>query len=154
MPPKENDKLTEKQIQYFRKWIELGAPWPSQKVQDQIKAAERKKVQTDQGIIVKNSGGLADDWTYRRYKPEDLWAFQPVQKPKIPASLKNPIDYFVGKKLDETQISPAPTADFRSLVKRAYLDLHGLPPPHTKFTNSGYHGIKTPKKHGTNLLTN
>ena len=128
MPPKENDKLTEKQIQYFREWIELGSPWPSQKIQDQIKIAERKKIQTDEGIIVKNSGGLSDDWTYRRYKPEDLWAFQPVQKPKIPASLKNPIDYFVGKKLDETQISPAPTADFRSLVKRAYLDLHGLPP--------------------------
>ena len=128
MPPKENDKLTEKQIQYFREWIELGSPWPSQKIQDQIKIAERKKIQTDEGIIVKNSGGLSDDWTYRRYKPEDLWAFQPVQKPKIPASLKNPIDYFVEKKLDETQISPAPTADFRSLVKRAYLDLHGLPP--------------------------
>ena len=128
MPPKENDKLTEKQIQYFREWIELGSPWPSQKIQDQIKIAERKKIQTDEGIIVKNSGGLSDDWTYRRYKPEDLWAFQPVQKPKIPASLKNPIDYFVGKKLDETQISPAPAADFRSLVKRAYLDLHGLPP--------------------------
>ena len=128
MPPKENDKLTEKQIQYFREWIELGSPWPNQKVQDQIKIAERKKIQTDEGIIVKNSGGLSDDWTYRRYKPEDLWAFQPVQKPKIPASLKNPIDYFVEKKLDETQISPAPAADFRSLVKRAYLDLHGLPP--------------------------
>ena len=128
MPPKENDKLTEKQIQYFREWIELGSPWPSQEIQDQIKIAERKKIQTDEGIIVKNSGGLSDDWTYRRYKPEDLWAFQPVQKPKIPASLKNPIDYFVEKKLDETQISPAPTADFRSLVKRAYLDLHGLPP--------------------------
>ena len=128
MPPKENDKLTEKQIQYFREWIELGSPWPSQEIQDQIKIAERKKIQTDEGIIVKNSGGLSDDWTYRRYKPEDLWAFQPVQKPKIPASFKNPIDYFVEKKLDETQISPAPTADFRSLVKRAYLDLHGLPP--------------------------
>ena len=67
MPPKENDKLTEKQIQYFREWIELGSPWPSQKVQDQIKIAERKKIQTDEGIIVKNSGGLSDDWTYRRY---------------------------------------------------------------------------------------
>ena len=154
MPPKENDKLTEKQIQYFREWIELGSPWPSQEIQDQIKIAERKKIQTDEGIIVKNSGGLSDDWTYRRYKPEDLWAFQPVQKPKIPAFLKNPIDYFVEKKLDETQIKPAPTADFRSLVKRAYLDLHGLPPTPYQITNSGCHGIKTPKKHGMNLLTN
>ena len=41
MPPKENDKLTEKQIQYYREWIRLGAPWPKQKVQDEIKDAER-----------------------------------------------------------------------------------------------------------------
>lgn len=152
MPPKENDKLTEKQIQYFREWIELGSPWPSQKVQDQIKAAERKKIQTDEGIIVKNSGGLSDDWTYRRYKPEDLWAFQPVQKPKIPASLKNPIDYFVGKKLDESQISPAPTTDFRSLVKRAYLDLHGLPPTPYEIYQFRLSWDKNPEKAWDELL--
>ena len=152
MPPKENDKLTEKQIQYFREWIELGSPWPSQEIQDQIKIAERKKIQTDEGIIVKNSGGLSDDWTYRRYKPEDLWAFQPVQKPKIPASLKNPIDYFVGKKLDETQISPAPAADFRSLVKRAYLDLHGLPPTPYEIYQFRLSWDKNPKKAWDELI--
>ena len=154
MPPKENDKLSAKQIQYFREWIEVGAPWPSRKVQHQIKAAERKKIQTDEGIIVKNSGGLSDDWTYRRYKPEDLWAFQPVQKPKISASLTNPIDYFVGKKLDETQINPAPTADFRSLVKRAYLDLHGLPPTPYEIYQFRLSWDKNPEKLGTNFLTN
>ena len=128
MPPKENDKLTEKQVQYFREWIKLGAPWPKQKVQDRIKATERKKIQTDEGIIVNNSGGLSDDWTYRRYKPEDLWAFQAIKKPKVSAKNQNPVDYFISKQLSNSKISPAPTADFRSLVKRAYLDLHGLPP--------------------------
>ena len=128
MPPKENDKLTEKQVQYFREWITLGAPWPKQKVQDRIKATERKKIQTDEGIIVNNSGGLSDDWTYRRYKPEDLWAFQAIKKPKVSAKNQNPVDYFISKQLSNSKISPAPPANFRSLVKRAYLDLHGLPP--------------------------
>ena len=128
MPPKENDRLSAQQISWFKEWIELGAPWPEINVQEKIKLAERTQIRTEEGIIVPNSGGLSDDWTYRRYKPEDLWAFQPVKKPKIPGSLKNPIDYFVGKKLNEKQINPAQPAGFRSLVKRAYLDLHGLPP--------------------------
>ena len=34
-----------------------------------------------EGVIVKTSGGLSEDWTYRRYKPEDVWAYQPVRKP-------------------------------------------------------------------------
>ena len=29
MPPKENDRLSVQQIEWFRKWIELGAPWPN-----------------------------------------------------------------------------------------------------------------------------
>jgi len=152
MPPKENDKLTEKQIHYFREWIELGSPWPSQKVQNQIKAAERKKIQTDEGIIVKNSGGLTDDWTYRRYKPEDLWAFQPVQKPEITVDNVNPVDYFINKRLFDSKIAPAPTADFRSLVKRAYLDLHGLPPTPYEIYQFRLSWDKNPKKAWDELL--
>lgn len=128
MPPKENDRLTPKQIEWFKQWIELGAPWPGIAIQEKIKSAERKKIVTEEGILVKNSGGLSDDWTYRRYKMEDIWAFQPIRKPKVPSHVDNPIDYFIGNKLDKAQVTPAPAADFRTLVKRAYLDLHGLPP--------------------------
>ena len=46
---------------------------------------------TADGVIVKTSGGLADEWTYRRYKPEDVWSFRPVVKPAVPgSSLGNP----------------------------------------------------------------
>ena len=40
----------------------------------------------------------------------------------------NPIDSFVREKLNRKEIKPAPPSHFRNLVKRAYLDLHGLPP--------------------------
>ena len=50
-------------------------------------------------MLVKTSGGLSDDWTYRRYKPQDVWAFQPVVKPKEPAGADNPVDAFIGRKL-------------------------------------------------------
>ena len=38
------------------------------------------------------------------------------------------MDAFIGRKLKAAGFAPAPQADFRSLVKRAYYDLTGLPP--------------------------
>ncbi len=128
MPPKENDRLTDEQIECIRRWIEFGAPWPDQATQNRHLQEERSIPVTEEGILVKTSGGLSEEWTYRRYKPEDIWAFQPVVKPKAPESSSHPVDAFVKGKLREAKVSPAPQADFRTLVKRAYLDLHGLPP--------------------------
>ena len=152
MPPKENDRLTKEQIQYLEDWIQAGAPWPDEAKQDAIRVAEAKKTVTDDGVIFSTSGGLGDDWTFRRYKPEDVWAFQPVVKPEVPGfsdqssvirdqkklntehrSLNtspspNPIDAFIAEKLSEAQAEPAPPADARTLIRRIRFDLTGLPP--------------------------
>ena len=72
MPPKENDRLTEKQIEQVKRWILLGAPWPNEERQKKYILEERSKEHTEDGVLVKTSGGLSDDWTYRRYKPEDI----------------------------------------------------------------------------------
>ena len=128
MPPKENDRLSPEQVGWIRKWIKLGAPWPDQATRKKYLDEERTKPLTDEGILIKTSGGLSEEWTYRRYKPEDMWAFQTLKKPEIPISGLNPVDAFVRAKLNREKIKPAPTAHFRNLVKRAYLDLHGLPP--------------------------
>ena len=78
---------------------------------------ERAKPLTDDGMLVKTSGGLSDDWTYRRYKPEDVWAFQTLKKPEVPISGLNPVDAFVRAKLNREKIKPAPAAHVRNLVK-------------------------------------
>ena len=94
MPPKENDKLSEEQINWLEQWIQAGAPWPD----EETIALYRKKAWgervTDEGILVDTSGGLNDEWTYRRYRAEDIWAFQPVVKTAVPAG-QHPVDYFV-----------------------------------------------------------
>jgi len=128
MPPKENDKLSEVQISALKRWIELGAPWPDAKTLARYIDEERTKPVTDEGMLVKTSGGLSDDWTYRRYRPEDIWAFQPLKKPEVPNGAGNPIDAFIGLKLKAAGFVSAPQAHFRTLVKRAYHDLTGLPP--------------------------
>ena len=61
------------------------------------------------------------------------WAFQPVSKQAAPvvknnAWVKNPIDAFVLAKLEEKGIKPNPRADNLTLLRRASLDLTGLPP--------------------------
>ena len=128
MPPKENDKLSAGQLAVLKRWIELGAPWPDAQTQARFIVEERAKPVTAEGVLVKTSGGSSEDWTYRRYRSEDVWAFQPLTKPTVPKVAANPVDAFIGRKLKAAGFAAAPQAGFRTLVKRAYYDLTGLPP--------------------------
>ena len=131
MPPKENDRLTKEETEYIRKWIAAGAPWPNEEAQLRIKKKEWSVRENEDGVIVDTSGGLADDWTYRRYQPQDIWAFQPVKKPNIEKLVgkgRNPIDFFVDRKIGEAGLRAPPQADPRTLIRRVTYDLTGLPP--------------------------
>jgi hypothetical protein len=67
--------------------------------------------------------------------PEDrqFWSFQPLH-PSVPPAVKDqawartPIDRFVLAKLEAKGIAPNGAAERRRLIRRAYLDLLGLPP--------------------------
>ncbi|MBI5395900.1 MAG: PSD1 domain-containing protein [Verrucomicrobia bacterium] len=121
MPPKENDRLNAEQIGWIRQWIAAGAPWP-----DGAGKTQSAKWDADYGLPVKTSGGLSADWTNRKYKPENLWAYQPLKKRAVP-SIQNPIDALIAAKLP-AGLQTAPLADRRTLLRRATLDLTGLPP--------------------------
>ena len=129
MPPKENDRLTQEQVWKIRDWINAGAPWPDEGLQAKYVAASLEQDRTPEGVRVVTSGGLADEWTNRRYKPEDLWAFQPLQPVAVPDSdAANPIDAFHRASLREAGLAAAPPAARRTLLRRAFFDLTGLPP--------------------------
>ena len=132
MPPKENDRLTPAQTEWVRMWIDAGAPWPSDSRRSELLAEERQLAETEDGRLVPTSGGLSDEWTYRRYRPEDVWAFQPVTQPAVPTvsgtQPANPIDAFVRARLDEADAQPAPQAEPGLLIRRVTFDLLGLPP--------------------------
>ena len=57
-----------------------------------------------------------------------FWAFQAVIKPAVPATAPHPIDAFVRAKLEAKGLTHAPRADHRTLIRRLYFDLTGLPP--------------------------
>ncbi len=61
------------------------------------------------------------------------WAFQPVREPKPPvvsntAWVSSPLDAFILARLEVKGLSPSPSADRRTLIRRASFDLIGLPP--------------------------
>src|SRR5262245_51235426 len=60
--------------------------------------------------------------------PDD-WAFHTFKRPTVPRKVgANPIDAFLLAKLSEQKLAYAPEADRRTLIRRVYFDLIGLPP--------------------------
>jgi Protein of unknown function (DUF1553)/Protein of unknown function (DUF1549) len=65
--------------------------------------------------------------------PGEHWAFRQVVRPDVPtvrdrAWERTPIDAFILRRLEKAGLRPAPPADRRTLLRRVYLDLIGLPP--------------------------
>jgi cytochrome c553 len=101
MPPA--NPLSRTEIETLKAWIDSGAAWEAV------------------GHAAPKRAGL--DW----------WSLQPIVRPVIPKPQKrdwvrNPIDAFVLAGLDAKKLSPAPPADKRTLIRRVYFDLIGLPP--------------------------
>lgn len=62
---------------------------------------------------------------------EVWWSLKPLVRPAIPganSAAANPIDAFVQAQLEHHHLSPSPEADRRTLIRRLYFDLLGLPP--------------------------
>ena len=111
----EKRKLPQHIIDDLAQWIRDGAAWPDQK-----------------SVV-----GAAIPATTERMPTEDekkFWAFQPAQRNEIPTVaggnnwVRTPIDRFVLKQLESRQLHPNATADKRTLIRRATMDLIGLPP--------------------------
>ncbi|MEI7955082.1 MAG: PSD1 and planctomycete cytochrome C domain-containing protein [Verrucomicrobiota bacterium] len=110
MPPKK--KLADSEIADLTTWVNMGAPWPN------------------------NTAGAAAgklpafDLAKRR---EAHWAWQPIRPQTLPLvqdehwPATEP-DRFILAKLEEAGLKPATAADGRTLIRRAYFDLIGLPP--------------------------
>ena len=112
MPPERAAKLaavelaTPPEVEKLRAWIAAGAP-------EGVKASQPD--------------------TVIKEKDRQFWSFQPPKRPDVPtvrnkALVRNPIDAFLLAKLEAKGLSYSKEAGKLTLMRRAYLDLTGLPP--------------------------
>jgi hypothetical protein len=100
-------------------WLLLGMP--------------RFDLQADQPRPPKNPNDLGGYDALITREDRAHWAFRAVRSPTVPAVknaswARNPIDRFILAKQEEQGVAPAPAAQPRTLLRRLYLDLTGLPP--------------------------
>src|SRR4051812_29133643 len=65
------------------------------------------------------------------FASEPWWSLQPLRRPELPQDSKgcrNEIDQFISAKLKAAGMGFSPAADKRTLLRRVYYDLIGLPP--------------------------
>lgn len=80
--------------------------------------------------IIGAAGIVASMFSWAREFSEEekgWWAVQPVKEIDAPNG-NRPVDGFVIRKLEEVELKLAPEASAEEFVRRAYFDLHGLPP--------------------------
>lgn len=104
--PKGKPPLKPEEIESIRGWIAGGAKWP-------------------EGLVLKDKAVADANW----------WSLKPIVRPPVPKldeadqrRVRTPIDAFILAKLREHRLVLSPEADKRTLIRRLYFDLIGLPP--------------------------
>lgn len=108
MPP--DRKLPAEVVADFERWISQGAADPRDGAAPALAAT---MMDIEQG--------------------KQFWAFQPPERSAPPVVQqtdwpRQPIDWFILKRLEEAGLSPSPPAGRRTLIRRVSFDLTGLPP--------------------------
>lgn len=71
---------------------------------------------------------LVRQWVESGARFQQHWSFLPPAKAPIPPEAPDPIDFFVDRAIEQNKLTANPMADRRTLLRRACLDLTGLPP--------------------------
>jgi hypothetical protein len=107
MPPKK--ALPKEEVELLRRWIDDGAKWGTSPIDP---------------FAFTTSARAGYDW----------WSLLPVKRRQLPeiknhkSQIENPIDAFILARLEQEGLSPSPTAEKRTLIRRLSFDLLGLPP--------------------------
>src|SRR5262245_1999480 len=116
--PAQAEPLSAEQIAAIKTWIDEGAAWGSATLTSTGKPSAAALAALENRVITPAE--------------RDYWAFRLPVKAPLPtvddANLASPVDRFLEKARRERGLKPAPRADRYTLVRRAYLDLLGLPP--------------------------
>ena len=106
MPPEE--ALEQEEIEVLEAWVAAGAFWPD------------------------SPGSQPDDEPLLERMRREHWSLQPIIRPKVPALKQEealgPVDAFINRRHKKNGVAANDAADQRTLLRRLYFDLIGLPP--------------------------
>ncbi len=107
--PKKGKKMSEQELALLERWITQGA-----------KTARPEPLTLAPGPMVSD-------------EDREYWAFQPVKRPAVPADVptakvRTPVDAFLLQAMRDKNLTFAPEADRRTLIRRVTLDMTGLLP--------------------------
>ena len=111
--PKDGGKLDASVVADFEEWIRNGAHDP------------RDEPPSNQQLEALTS------WAAKFERRKQWWSLRPIVVPTLPITYKwseHPVDRFVQRSLERNGLVPGPEADRRTLVRRLYYALIGLPP--------------------------
>lgn len=108
--PKRDKKLTPAEVALLRQWIATGA----------------KTFRPEPTELPKGTAGISDE-------ERSFWSFQPIRQPAVPKTksrdrVRTPVDAFLVAAMKPAGVKFSPDADPVTLIRRATLDLTGLPP--------------------------
>jgi mono/diheme cytochrome c family protein len=111
--PKNRSKLRPDEIDVLVEWVRAGAPWPASSKPAAASAPTREMAVTAEH--------------------REFWSIRPLASHKAPmvknaAWPETDIDRFVLARLEKDGLHPVGAADKRTLLRRATLDLTGVPP--------------------------
>ena len=103
-------KLTASQVESIKLWIDQGALWDASATASPVSGPASANEDKPLPAEARNY------WAFRKPVAEDV------------KTEGNPIDVFINRELQKRGLHAAPVADRRTLLRRAYMDLIGLPP--------------------------
>ena len=128
--PKGKSKLSDKEIATIEQWIAQGA---------KTARSEPEKLGPEHAFTDEERA-----W----------WAFQPIKATRVEprSGGRNTIDSFIQKKLAENDLSFSPATDPTTFIRRATLDLTGVPPTPDEVDNFVAASIRNPQSAVRNLI--
>src|SRR5689334_5110525 len=110
MPP--TGKLQDEEIAILESWVRNGAVWGKGSGSSKTVVASKYSIIPEQRAF---------------------WSFRPVTEPPVPqvknrAWVRSAVDALVLARLEQAGLKPVRPADKRTLIRRATMDLIGLPP--------------------------
>ena len=114
--PFQQAKLPDEAVEAIARWIDLGAPY------------DEPLLDSPEG-----SGPSEDAPLEVTEERRGFWSFRPLGRiapPSVGDSswADTAVDHFILQELESKGLEPNPAADRRTLIRRAYLNLLGLPP--------------------------